>query len=451
MDYPRVLIVGQTFDTNTGPGITNSNLFRGWPYENIAIISSKENENWSVCGLQYLIGHDETAKAWPFSLLQGAGHSRIIRKEKETTPEGQNSTKNNPAVTQPPTTKQILRKFFKGIMNWAGLFLFISKINLSDNIIAFIEEFQPDVVYTQLSTHELICFADEIHEKLKLPVAIHIMDDWPVTVYRTGLLGSYWNKRTHSEFRKLIAKASVLLSISDEMSREYTRRYGREWIAFHNPVDDLFINRKDSETDNPSYNPDRILYLGRIGRANEESILFIISAVIELSRERPGLEFVVYTRDNTDERLVKFSEHPCIKILPEIPHQSVPAALRSAGLLILPLDFSKDSRMFARYSMPSKASEYMSSGVPVLVFAPPENAVTKYAQERDWGYIVDRQDKDLLKKGITELMDNKELRNKIISNATETAFNNHHADSVRKRFREVLYSIRLMKSKSSTT
>jgi hypothetical protein len=40
VDYPRVLIVGPTFDMVTGGGITLTNLFQGWPPDKLALASS---------------------------------------------------------------------------------------------------------------------------------------------------------------------------------------------------------------------------------------------------------------------------------------------------------------------------------------------------------------------------------------------------------------------------
>ena len=41
MNYPKVLIIGQYFHTESGGGITMTNLFKGWDKEKIA--SAAEN------------------------------------------------------------------------------------------------------------------------------------------------------------------------------------------------------------------------------------------------------------------------------------------------------------------------------------------------------------------------------------------------------------------------
>lgn len=438
MNFPKVLIIGQIFDNYTGGGITLKNLFRKWPSENIAIISGMKNEDWSVCGLQYLIGNDETIKPWPFSLLQEHSPSTIIRKGDKSILESDNTYKTNITKNKTLTIKQILLSHIRRILCFAGISLFFKKTKLSNKLSEFIEEFQPELIYTQLSSLELISFVGKIHEKYKIPIAIHIMDDWPVMINKTGLLGIYWNKRSNLAFCKLINISSVQLSISDEMSSAYKQRYGKNWIAFHNPIDKSFINANNTEVSALTYNSNRILYMGRIGNANEESIFFIIHTIIDLALQNKNIEFVIYTQDYMNKRLTKLAYNKSIKILHDVPHKIVPSILRSAGALILPLDFRKSSQKFARYSMPTKATEYMASGVPVLVFAPSENAVTKYARAEDWGYVVDQEDKDLLQKGIVELLNNQELRIRLVKNAKRTVMKNHDAEKVREKFREAL-------------
>jgi glycosyltransferase involved in cell wall biosynthesis len=437
MKYPKVLIIGQTFNNNTGPGITNTNLFLNWPRENIGIISGSTNENWSICGLQYVLGQKESAKPWPFSMLQEGTPSVIIRKgiRLKSSNEANYITPDGGRSGLSP--RQIVRNYIKKALNYSGIFLFFSKIQLSRNLSEFIEDFHPDIIYTQLASLELIGLVKDIHVKFHIPIAIHIMDDWPVMIYKTGLLGFYWNRRTNIAFQELINNASVHLSISDAMSVEYKRRYGKKWLAFHNPVDKIFMS-SDNVDNKVLINSNSILYLGRIGDANEESIFFIINTIIDLNQQDRSIEFIIYTRDFMDLRLNQFHTNKCIRIFPEIPHSEVPSILKSAGALILPLDFSKSAKKFAQYSMPTKATEYMASGVPILVFAPAENAVTNYARDNDWGYVVDQEDKYQLQKGIIELLDNKVLRNKLIANAESTVFKNHAAENVRERFRQVL-------------
>ncbi len=77
----------------------------------------------------------------------------------------------------------------------------------------------------------------EIKEKTDIPVAIHIMDDWPVSLNKPGILYYYWKYKFTHEFRKLLDKSDIFLSICDAMSREYAKRYNKPFQAYHNPIE----------------------------------------------------------------------------------------------------------------------------------------------------------------------------------------------------------------------
>jgi hypothetical protein len=69
--YPRVLIIGGSFDLRTGDGITSTNLFGGWPSDSIALVTENERfDDWSTCTRYYQIGFAETRYPWPISWVQ---------------------------------------------------------------------------------------------------------------------------------------------------------------------------------------------------------------------------------------------------------------------------------------------------------------------------------------------------------------------------------------------
>ena len=56
--YPKVLVVGNTFHTKSGGGITMSNLFKGWPVNKLAaatyMMSISEAD---ICQIYYQLGN----------------------------------------------------------------------------------------------------------------------------------------------------------------------------------------------------------------------------------------------------------------------------------------------------------------------------------------------------------------------------------------------------------
>ncbi len=175
-------------------------------------------------------------------------------------------------------------------------------------------EFKPDILYIQISDREGILFAQDLIEYLKIPSVIHMMDDWPSTISIRGPLKNYWNKKIDKEFKRLLDKIDLHLSISDAMSEEYLKRYGKHFVPFHNPVDiDKFdIPRKESERTNSF----KILYIGRVGTANSNSIVYFAKVISRLRIDRIKIEFDIFTNEFGITEIKPISNIDNVKIRP---------------------------------------------------------------------------------------------------------------------------------------
>src|SRR5690554_1543411 len=92
---PKVLIIGQPLNHDTGGGITLSNLFEGWDKERLAVVCSgyliNHNTDYESCSNYYQIGNIEHKWIFPFNLIKRKYYSGPIRVKDEA--EGQNPIK----------------------------------------------------------------------------------------------------------------------------------------------------------------------------------------------------------------------------------------------------------------------------------------------------------------------------------------------------------------------
>jgi len=86
--------------------------------------------------------------------------------------------------------------------------------------------------------------------------------------------------------------------------------------------------------------------------------------------------------------------------------------------------------------MPTKASEYMVSGSPILLYSSIETAVTKHAMKNNWAYVVSENTNDSLTTAIAKLYHDPALRKDLGERAKEFAIKNEDAEVVREKFRE---------------
>lgn len=431
MEYPKILVIGQSFNKKNGGGVTISNLFKGWPKDRLAVAS---NDNLriglddSVCEIYYQLGYNNKLHPFPLNIILPKINCGII-------PLSNNGITNNNKNAESGNFKVTYRMLL-ALLHFFGLYNVFYKLKITAEFKKWISEYKPDIIYTQLASLELIRFVDELHVDTQTPVAIHIMDDWPLTINKPGIFYKYWQNIIDKEFRKLMDKSSIFMSICDAMSDEYKLRYNKNFISFHNPIDINYwklagikeYDIKDKFT---------ILYAGRIGSGIETSVADIADAVNDLTTLNKRIVFEIQTADiQTLNKLVKFSEN--VKWMKPIEYASLPAKFSGVDLLLLPQDFDSQSIKFLKFSFPTKVSEYMISGTPVLVYGDPQTAITKYALKDKWAYVITEKKKENIINAITQLYNNPGLRKQLAERAQKIALEKEDSRIIREQFRKCL-------------
>ena len=334
--------------------------------------------------------------------------------------------------------KYLVNHLFYPLLKYFGLYYNISSIKLSVDFCQWLKEFKPEILYVQASERDAILFAQELHTFLKIPMIIHVMDDWPSTISDRGLFKKYWHSKIDKEFRGLLNKASLLMSISDEMANEFEDRYGKKFITFHNPVNIDFWKQHQRNEYNLNCQP-TILYAGRIGIGIESSLELIAKSIHNVNKELGmSIKFILQTQ----KKLFWFNKYNCIDHRPFASYNDLPKIFSEADILILPYDFSQKSMNYIKYSMPTKAPEYMISGTPILVFAPEMTTIVKYAQKYKWAKVITEKEGLGLEKGIKFLIQNKIARETIAANAKEIAQTKHNSHIITNHFREIICALK---------
>lgn len=436
MNFPRVLIYGQPFNNRHGGGITLSNLFKGWDKSKIAVADTghmMDNVTTDICDTYFQLGNEEFKWRFPFNYIQ--------RKFPSGLKKFNNDSIGTPVVEKKKLRYVIVNNVFYPALEWLGLFHCVSKIEMSSAFKKWLEEYNPEVLYIQVSTREMVLFAIDLVDYLKIPVAIHFMDDWPSTISRRGLFKKYWERKIDVELKTLLNRVDLYLSISDSMSIEYKRRYGKTFIPFHNPIDaDKFLRLPEKLSGNQ--NEFRILYIGRIGIANRESIFSFSRFISAMNHEPQKILFHIYTPNIGSPELIRIKNLRNVSVFPAVEHKEIPVLLRMYDLLFLPLDFSRNGIKYAKYSMPTKASEYMISGTPILVYSPAETAISQFFIQNECGYCVTTKSSADLGKAVEFLIENEEYRNKISSNAVYIAVNRFDVSKVRVEFQKLIVNLK---------
>ena len=332
---------------------------------------------------------------------------------------------------------RFITNIIESTLYYFGLYFFCINLIPSERFKRWLNDIQPDIIYCQLPSLELITFINRILKLYEFKLIVHVMDDQPITLNRNVFLKKYWHKIAAKETMSLYNRASLLLSISEGMSREYLKKYGKVFIPFHNPIDleKWLPFKKNSWEIKQSF---KVLYAGRIGLGTNQSLSTICKVVDEINKGNNKIRFDIFSPDYDILHLSPIKKYNGVSIYKPVILKDVPRNISSYDLLVLPYDFNKDSIEFIRLSMPTKASEYMITGTPILVFASEETEVVKHAKLYKWAYCVTMNDENVLKNAILKLYDDIDLRKMYGNTAHKYALNNYDAEKVRKRFMELI-------------
>lgn len=432
MTSHKILILNQPFDNITGGGITLSNLFANWEKEKLAVACSgyllTDQTDTKLCDYYYQIGSKEREWVFPFNLFSRTYYSGPIKLT--------NSSDKNVVVEKSKLRVKLILDYMIPVLDYFGFSHFATKSGLSSEFCNWVAEFDPKVIYAQATTREELLFCLKFKEHFKIPMVFHMMDDWPKMVGIKGFRRKYWEKKINTEFKQLLDQTEVALSISEYMAEAYKMRYDKEFATFHNSINIDFwkkAQRKDYKlNDSP-----RMLYAGRVGLGIDESLKNIASAIEKVNTDlNIDLKFALQVKDIPDWA----NEYSCVQHNNFVAYDELPRVFAEADFLILPYDFSEESISFIRYSMPTKAPEYMVSGTPIIIFAPEDTAMVRYAKKLNWAKVVQENSIDELVSVIKKLLNDESERKTIAQNAIHIAEKNHNSKTVSAEFELIINS-----------
>jgi len=467
---PRVLILGRGFDAHTGAGVTLGNLFAEWPRQDLALVArlaafpepgnaasiyalGKAEEDWRppLAGLRR-----EPALAGPLEAPaeQHGPHAPAEPAEPHEPAEpptpggpapGTDTSRTARAGTPRAALDAACRKAALAAIARLGADQFLWRATLSAELAAWIRRFDPQVVYTNLESLALIRLARQIQAASQAALVVHMMDDWPASLYHEGLLSPLARHVIDRELRALLRSCSARLAVSDAMAAAYLTRYRLRFEVFANGVDvAAWAAAPTAATPAPPADsprgprPRRLVYVGRIGRANASSLHEVAVAAGLLRGTDTPVTFDIYSPDDTTAEARRLALEPAVGLHGRIAHEAVPATLASADLLVLPLDHDRREAAYARFSMPTKAVEYMASGRPILVYAPASHALALDARDKGWAEVVGARDPALLAAVAGRLLADPERCAALGAAARALAAERHDLSAIRARFREVM-------------
>lgn len=299
----------------------------------------------------------------------------------------------------------IFKIVFKGLQ--------IVKREHINNIIAFNNE------------GDLLIASYILHKITKRPLFLYMLDVYEemIRVRIRKIIASMFEEKIFRAARKIFV-------MSENLQAHYLNKYSIHTEFMPHPV--VLSSYQGQVKEDKKDDCKTIIYTGNVWIPQIESLVDMCRVVGSMK----GIKFIVYTDRSAEELkqkgicgknvFVRFAEHSQIS---EIQ--------RNADILYLPLAFNTPFPLMIQTASPGKMPEYLAAGRPILIYAPDYSYVVQHARKYGFGFVIDKQSVEELRKGIMFLLNDGQLREGLVSKAKALS-KNHNATIVSKKLRTAL-------------
>ncbi len=401
----KVLIINSTaIGEKKGTGVTLRNIWKDYPRENI---------------LQLIIDWNDTEKDKDIPTVQTPVdfcrvpymiHKRLYKKRKGIGGVANGSIKQK-------GFKPCLHDCFRGMLD-------IFPINY-DCIMDVVRKFSPDVIYTCGPSIRILKTVNYISDKLNIPVILHLMDNWPETIYTTSPLSFIYHRTIKRYLRKIHKKSKMNLAISKALSEKYSLIYGVEYKMLMNPAMHIEDNVHHI-TGAPKF-----LYTGSLNLNRWKSLLEIARVIDSYRKKGKQLEFKLYVPQNdVDIYIKKFQQYGAV-VNPYVTAEKLQEIYNENDVLVFAESFDKEIIDFAKYSLSTKIPEYMATGHLIIAYLPDELCSSQYLKKNNLAIVTSKIED--FKATVEKLVSFSEDYSVLAENSLKKAKESHSIDACKKQ------------------
>lgn len=272
-------------------------------------------------------------------------------------------------------------------------------------------------------------------KKLKVPFLAHMHDLWLENTYP----GTKKHQLAARYEKEIIEAANVVFCMTDTQKEHLEQKYNVNCELLPHTIPAEMIKPEEDLFNPKKYLEDHrtIVYTGNVNRP------------INIDAMQEFVKCIDYLPDTFDIKVfISLSEEELksIGLFHKRIHYSwqsmetVRKEMQKAHVLFLPLSFKNCSPEEVRTVFATKTLDYLTSGTPILQYAPRDSFHGKSAENKGWAHCVIKDDHQFLAEEIIKLANNSEMARKLVSAALEEAKSRSavlHADRLLKFVQEV--------------
>jgi len=425
MRFPKVLVISNNcFSYTNSNGRTLGNFFMNWDKDSLAqFYIQSELPSSDVCKNYYRITDSEILR----SLFTFKQYGRILREhdiisntEKTRTDTGFERIIKTSKTRRTPFL-QILRNLLWYSKKW--------KTEIFDKWIA---GFNPEIILLQVGDSIFMYdIALSLSKQFNIPLFIYNSEDYYFKDRRSISPIFHIHRRfLKKRFENLMANTAYVVYICDMLKDDFNK-------TFNIPGEAIYTSSTfTSEYKDKNNDPPKISYLGNIGVERWKSLVEIGKAIQSINSD---YYINIYTQNVPLEAKEYLTAENGIMLKGSIPYVEVIKIMKESDVLLHVESFSDFAKWDLKHAFSTKIADSLSCGTCLFVYGPEEIASIKYLKENKAAYIV--SEKESLRNGLKEIINDKELRREIVKNARILAQKKHNANINQKRFENIIRNV----------
>jgi hypothetical protein len=267
---------------------------------------------------------------------------------------------------------------------------------------------------------------------MQLPVYLYYFDDYPAQwgSLENGWQHSFGTLQQATIEARLAPQINGIIVPNELLADDVIERLaGSIPVAVVRNAVDLAMyelasrkhHRTSQDTNNDRNNrPQRLIYSGTVYSAQADALENILRATAQLNAAGRNIEIHIYTVDaDALRRNSRFPTH--VVIHDPVDPGSMAEIQAAADVLLLPLSFNCAYPDLIRTSCPGKFGEYLASGTPMLIHAPPDSFPVVFANKHRCAQVCDTPDVRAVSRQLVDLLDDSLQAADFVTNALEAA------------------------------
>lgn len=366
-----------------------------------------ESENITLASVYTRGGVPDAAISQAFCLTDAMLVKNLLRKTPvgKTVSCGETAEKTAP----PPQDSSKLAKFMKryrlSVFFWAQDLLWRVGRWKSPELQKFVEDFQPDIVFTVLSDspflNRLILHIVKISGA---KLALYAWDNnYSLKMFALSPLRWIRQICNRVSMRKVVAAADMFYVISEVQKRDYEK-------AFKKPCKVL---TKCADFSSPSFKtayerPLQLVYTGNLGLNRWKSLSYIVDALKTVNQNGVKAQLNIYSATPLTAKMQKaLQAEGSVRFMGSVPAKEIPQIQANADVLVHAEAMDLKNRLAVRQSFSTKLVDYLSAARPIFAVGPRDVASVSCLVEHD-AAIVASNKKEVAEK-LTQLTENPSL------------------------------------------